>query len=45
MSALYMAVENENIEIIKILVSNKNLDINCLNVFKHFFYKIVNQLI
>lgn len=40
-----MAVENENIEIIKMLVSNENLDINSLSIFKYFFYKIVNQII
>lgn len=40
-----MAVENENIEIIKMLVSNENLDINSLSIFEYFFYKIVNQII
>ena len=29
---LYMAVEKENIEIIKLLLANKNLDINITNV-------------
>lgn len=32
-----MAIENENIEIIKLLVSNENLNINCLNIFNIFF--------
>ena len=33
-----MAIENENIEIIKLLVSNENLNINCLNIFNIFFF-------
>ena len=31
-TALYLAVEKENIEIIKLLLSNDKLDINILNI-------------
>lgn len=34
-TALYLAVEKENVEIIKLLLSNNELDINC---------KVLNQL-
>ena len=33
-TALILAVQNEFIEIVKILLSNKNLDINFLNILK-----------
>ena len=33
-TALYLAVEKENIEIIKLLLTNDKLDINLINIFK-----------
>ena len=35
-TALYTAVEKENIEIIKLLLTNENIDINILNIFNIF---------
>ena len=32
-NALYMAVDNENVEIVKLLCSKYDLDINYINVF------------
>ena len=34
MTALYLAVEINNIEIIKLLLMNKNIDVNILNILK-----------
>lgn len=36
MTALHIAVKQENVEIVKLLLSNKNLDINAKKVFKYF---------
>ena len=33
-TALYLAVEKENIEIIKLLLKNDKLDINIINILK-----------
>lgn len=33
MTALHIAVKQENVEIVKLLLSNKNLDINAKKVF------------
>ena len=35
-TALYLAVEKENIEIVKLLLTNDKLDINLLNIFFNF---------
>ena len=35
-SALYLAIEKENIEIVKLLLTNDKLDINILNIFHNF---------
>ena len=43
-TALYLAVEKENIEIIKLLLSNNKLNINILNISSHFFYTIKSQI-
>ena len=40
-----MAVEKENIEIIKLLLTNDQLDINFLNIFNTFIDKIQNHAI
>ncbi len=32
-TALYLAIEKENIEIVKLLLSNEKLDINIINIF------------
>ena len=34
---LYAAVEKENIEIIKLLLTNENIDANILNIFHHIY--------
>ena len=36
-TALYLAVEKENIEIVKLLLTNDKLDINFLNIFLYLF--------
>ena len=33
-TALYLAIEKENIEIVKLLLSNEKVDINIINIFK-----------
>ena len=38
-TALYLAVENENIEIIKLFLTNNKLDINILNIL--FLYRLI----
>ena len=43
-TALYLAVEKENIEIIKLLLTNDKLDINIINILNIFFYKISNHI-
>ena len=40
---LYFAVEKGNIEIIKLLLQNNEIDVNILNIFISFFNKIKNQ--
>ena len=42
-TALYMAVENENIEIVKLLLSCDKLDINHGFVLNMYFYTIQNH--
>lgn len=37
MTALHIAVKQENVEIVKLLLSNKNLDINAKKVFNTLF--------
>lgn len=39
-SALYTAVEKENIDIIKLLFTNNKLDINFLNIIINIFIKL-----
>ena len=39
-TALYLAVEKENIEIVKLILMNDKLDINFLNIFIIFFIKL-----
>ena len=43
-SALYLAVEKENIEIVKLLLTNDKLDINILNILNIYFitFKIIS---
>ena len=36
-TALYLAVEKENIEIVKLLLTNDKLDINIINILNIFF--------
>ena len=44
-TALYKAVEKENIEIIKLLLTSENLNVNALSILSTCFYKILNQFI
>ena len=37
-TALYLAVENESIDIIKLLLSNDKIDVNILNILIFFFF-------
>ena len=39
-TALYLAVDKGNIEIIKLLLSNDKLDINIMNVFNIYFIEL-----
>ena len=39
-TALYLAVEKENIEIVKLLLTNNKLDINIINILNIFFIKL-----
>ena len=39
-TALYHAIEIENIEIIKLLLMNDNIDINIINIFNTNFFFI-----
>ena len=39
MTALYMAVFDENVEIIKLLLSNDKIDVNILNIPILFYIK------
>ena len=43
-TALYLAVQKQNIEIIKLLLANNNLNINAHNILIIFFYKIQNNI-
>lgn len=36
-TTLYLAVENENIEIVKLLLSNDNIDVNVGYIFNYNF--------
>ena len=40
-TALYLAIEKENIEIIKMLLLNEKLDINAINKRKSERYKVI----
>lgn len=44
-TALFLAIEKENIEIIKLLMSNENIDINIINVFLFIDHKIHYQIL
>ena len=44
-TALYLAVEKENVEIIKLLLTNDKLDINLKHILNIFNYKIQNHII
>ena len=39
-----MAVEKENIEIVKLLLTNNKLDINISNIFNIFIIEIQNHI-
>ena len=41
-TALYLAIEKENIEIVKLLLTNDKIDVNILNILFLFYYKIQN---
>lgn len=36
-AALHIAVRKNNVEIVRILLSNKNIDVNSKSVYQHFF--------
>ena len=40
-TALFLAIEKENIEIVKLLLSNKNIDVNIINIFLFIDHKIL----
>lgn len=39
-TALFKVVENENLEIVKLLLANKEINVNILNIIVLFLYKI-----
>ena len=43
MTALFMAVSKENVEIVKLLLSNDKIDVNILNISNlfHIKFKII----
>lgn len=43
-TAFYLAVEEENIEIIKMFLKNNKLDVNIINIPYKYIYKIYIQL-
>ena len=43
-TALFLAVEKESIEIVKLLLTNDKLDINIINILNIFFYNIQNHI-
>ena len=36
-TALFLAVDEENIDIVKLLLANEKLDVNALKIFYYFF--------
>ena len=44
MTALYLAVEKGNIEIVKLLLNNDKLDINLGYIFHNFLYNFKSYL-
>lgn len=44
-SAIYLAVEKENIEIIQLLLLNEKININILNILKKFFLSYLKTII
>ena len=38
---LAIAIENENIEIVKLLLSNQNIDVNAISIFYLFLNEIL----
>ena len=43
-TAFYLAVEKENLEIIKLLLTNDKIDINIINIFLISFNIIQNHI-
>ena len=43
-TSLYLAVENKNIEIIKLLLENNEIEINAINIKIFNYYKIQNKI-
>ena len=42
-TALYHAVEKENIEIIQLLLSNNKIDVNILNIYPQYLYNLKSK--
>ena len=44
-TSLYLAIEKGNVEIVKLLLTNDNLDVNIMNILIDFFFdKIQNYI-
>ena len=43
-SSLYYAIENENVEIVKLLLSHDEIDVNNFNIFNDGFYTILKLI-
>ena len=43
-TALYFAVEKENIEIVQLLISNNKTDPDVIYILSYYYYKIHNKL-
>lgn len=40
-TALYLAIEKENIEMVELLLTSDKLDVNIFNIFRIFFIYII----
>ena len=38
---LFWAIEKENVDIVKLILSNKNIDVNALNILNQYFLNII----
>lgn len=44
-TAIFIAVEKEDYEMVELLLTNQNIDLNIKSILSQFIYKILNQII